>query len=445
MTKNKVKPTAKKIYTLNDFKTGKIAIHTPTQRAYNKLMQRFEKAGFDIEKMKKSYFNNSFCPWTFEEGNIFPNIFYSVEQKALGFAGKDIDFFTYVKPHQLNFIEETPKAETEKQIQSGWTDEMIEEAKKNPEKYGLTVTSAEELINKLIKKEMKYTIEDLKTKKIAVNVKDWEEYLILLGFFVANRLNLSAGHFLNSRMLNDGRTDLCIYIDLQGEINSRAIEHCRPAGFKVITLDQLEGLEPTAERYIVSVTKEEIEYDNKLQERIAKEIEEADYSKPTAEEGLPEVKNSNGKCFFSYLDGVAEISLDFETVNTIKVKYQGKEKVITREDFEDRENKDSGYAEGSDMWAFKMVLEDKKVFNTKLPRYKYLGFTKDKILLWRCVYNDYSEGIGEVPEDGWKLYKEPKQTMTLREAIEQGKTVIILDGKEYFKENLDDIVEIIKD
>jgi hypothetical protein len=159
----------KKIYTLEEFKQGKLAIHCKDERAYNKLMQRLEKAGFKVYRGKPTEWN------IFDKHLKETCINFENKDKTLEFCDKEYyktraNKYTIIKPHEINLIEEpkaritvtkniapttmhaiqnetgeitihTPFFETEEQIQGGWTQEMIDEAKKNPQKYGLEPTA----------------------------------------------------------------------------------------------------------------------------------------------------------------------------------------------------------------------------------------------------------------------------------------------------------------
>lgn len=362
----------KKIYNLKEFKEGKIAIHCKDQRAYNKLMQRLEKAGFRVDYLKDCWKDKDTCIcYGFFVGNL-----------PIGYSSKSFykeQGYTIIKPHEINLIEAKPK----------------------------------------------YTIEDLKTKKIAVHLPTKEEFYKMLEFLKDK--NVSSERLKGVYSIRKER--MCVqiakYKNQYGyveKVEYDSKEYYEEQGYTIITLDQI-----LPEEY--PDVKEQVWGMEHL-------LTEMEGDKPTAEDTLE--KTDVTLLGIEPLDITVTLSDDYPKVT---VKYQGKEKVITRDDFEDL-----GYA--------------KNIFNPPVEeitkQYKMLS-VGDQITI-----NDIMQGLLKLRAE---CFDEPKKTMTLREAMNTGKKVKFKDEildfsepagtwffckrpvKEYqqFLNNFDRIVEIIKE
>lgn len=282
----------------------------------------------------------------------------------------------------------------------------------------------------------KYTIDDLKTKKIAVHLPTKSDFDKAMKFFGQNGIrwyegqhadNLSYKDILEDMYYWQTQQELHVFIYCKclryGSVNRDVPDGFVPVrGYTIITLDQLqtddiiltfdesasiskkalEGLEPTAEEKLA----------NRL--RLSKE----QIAEGMAKGQIVEIPNhdNNGMSFdFS----------DNPEIEEVIIKYQGKEKVITRDDFAKDIDVPSKYPKGSRMWMFKMLNKGKKIRLKSWEKDKFTQLPEEAhgmnhVLIDECgrLYADMY-----IPKDGWELYKEEpkKKTMTLGEAIEQNR------------------------
>jgi hypothetical protein len=257
-------------------------------------------------------------------------------------------------------------------------------------------------INK-VKPTAKYTLEDLKTKKIAVHLPTQEEWDRCMKWLEKHRVKWGSDnratdvHFKPDSILH------FVLITLENEIMTSDEDYLKQVGYTIITLDQIEGLEPTAE------------------------------------EGLPKIKNSSETIWFEYHEGITTIDLNSDTMNKVIIKYQGKEIVITREDFEGEiklkcndeaystsgrtffgGKEDLGYAKGSRAWALLALDRGEKIRHNTWDKDEYIYLfdsTNSSQLL--CEDDNFPEEL-YFHKDGWELYEEkvkPK-TMTFAKMLE---------------------------
>jgi hypothetical protein len=392
---NKIKPTAK-IDTKEKFKNKYIDLSNKelngevTEEVFNKLKECLAEIGFSTYHMSHYYFGH--CDYQGSRNCRF--VVECKDEKGCVDNINQIDFDHY-KEVSIYDIKGMDKPTAKPKITVTNTKPTTIQANNETEEIRVNTPFFK-----------KYTINDLKNNKIAVHLPTQEEWDRAMKFFEENSIPCCDGTCATSLDPLSQTPSEQVCVDITNEFNGfvhieqDCCKYYKRVGCTIITLDQLEGLEPTAEE---------------------------------------------DKYWIEYQEGVAKIRL--ELLNKIIIKYQGKEKVITRDDFEDekkvfRDSKgnvvltqeritinvpenDLGYAEGEDWegmaeslltkgtraWVLLALDRGEKVRHNTWDENEYI-YLFDSASSGQLLGEDdnFPEEI-YLYKDGWELYKE-KKTMT---------------------------------